>query len=149
MKKSDKREDILKVTLRIVKRSDWDFILMLRNNKKYQKYFYKQGTISKESHYQYLKNQIKNPNFYNWIICNQEKDIGYVRILENDISIMLDDKFTLKGIGTKALEQVEKKAKELGLKKLVGRVMIDNESSKKIFVKNNYKLLMYWYEKKI
>jgi len=35
------------------------------------------------------------------------------------------------------------------MKKLVGRVMIDNEKSKKIFLNNEYDLKMYWYEKKL
>ncbi len=135
--------------LRKVNEEDWDFILKIRNEEKYRACFYNQEEISQKEHYEYLKKISKNPNFFNWIICDDSKNVGYVRILNEDISIMIDLEFIGKGLGTKALKLTEIEAKKNGIKKLVGRVMIDNEKSKKIFEKNNYKLLMYWYEKDI
>ena len=58
-------------------------------------------------------------------------------------------KFQSQGIGTKALSLIENEAKKLGIKKLVGRIMVHNKNSKKIFVNNDYKLKMWWYEKNI
>jgi RimJ/RimL family protein N-acetyltransferase len=139
----------LNVTLRKVDRKDWDFILRLRNMKEYRKNFYEQGIITKKAHYKYLRSQISNNAFLNRIICNDNKDVGYIRILNNDVSIMIDKKHSGKGIGAKALQLIEREAKKSGIKKLVGRIMIHNQSSKKIFVKNNYKLLMYWFEKQL
>ena len=135
--------------LRKVNVEDWDFILKIRNEEKYRMYFYEQKKISKEEHYEYLKKMSTNSNFFNWIICYDSKDVGYIRILNEDISIMMDLEFNGKGLGTKALKLVENKARENGIKKLVGKVMIDNEKSKKIFEKNDYKQLMYWYETEI
>ena len=137
------------VTLREVEQTDWDFILKLRNDKKYRKNFYNQHTITKKEHYTYLKKQKKNPNFVQWIITYNNDDVGYVRILDSDVSIIVDKKYNNKGIGTNALSLIETKAKKLGIKKLVGRVMIGNKNSKEIFLKNNYKLLMLWLEKDI
>jgi len=77
------------------------------------------------------------------------RNIGYIRVLDNDVSIMIEKKYHGKGLGTIALTFLEKEAKKLGMKKLVGRVMIDNEKSKKIFLNNEYDLKMYWYEKKL
>ena len=139
----------MKITIREVKTKDWDFILSLRNQKKFAKYFYNQENISKKSHYDYLKTQKINPNFFHWIICYGKNDVGYVRILSSDISIMILEKFHGKGIGENTLSLVEIEAKKLGIKKLVGRIMIDNISSKRIFEKNDYKLKMYWLEKEI
>lgn len=139
----------LLLKLRKVQKKDWDFILKLRNRKETKKNFYNQKKISKAGHYAYLRNQEKNHDFFNWIICEDALNLGYVRILDNDISIMVDKKFQNKGISTKALKLVEIEARKLGLKKLIGRIMIHNKSSKKIFLKNNYKLLMYWLEKDI
>lgn len=140
---------MLKVSLRKVLKKDWNFILNLRNNEKYRDFFYSAGKITKKDHFDYMIKQKSNPNFVNWIICYGKSDVGYVRIFDNDVSIMLDDKFRNKGIGSIALELLEIEAKKLHISKLVGRVMIDNKSSKKIFEKNNYKLRMYWLEKKI
>lgn len=138
-----------KISLRYVERKDWDFILSLRNNEETRDNFYTKNEIKKQDHYKYLKKQEKNPSFFHWIISYGNFDAGYVRILDNDVSIMVDNKFQNKGIGTFALNLVEKEAKLLGIKKLVGRVMVHNNQSKKIFEKNNYKLLMYWLEKYI
>ncbi len=137
------------VSLRPVKKKDWDFILSLRNDDKTRDNFYTKNKIKKKDHYKYLQEQAKNPNFFHWIISYGNSNAGYVRILENDISIMLNNKFQNKGIGTSALKLIEKEAKLLGIKKLVGRVMVHNVQSKKIFEKNNYTLLMYWLEKYI
>jgi len=60
-----------------------------------------------------------------------------------------EKKFQTKGIGTVMLNLLEKKALGLGIKKLNAKVLIGNESSKKIFVKNNYKLKTYLFEKEI
>ena len=137
------------VELRKVTKDDWDYILRLRNSTYVQPYMYTKHRISKSEHYEYLKKQNRNPNFVNWIISMDSKNAGYVRVLDNDVSIMVEHKFHGKGIGTQALKLLEKEAKKSGIRKLVGRVMIDNEKSKQIFLNNDYKLLMYWFEKKI
>jgi RimJ/RimL family protein N-acetyltransferase len=137
----------LAVSLRKVIKKDWDYILKLRNKEEFRTFFYEQHTISKKEHYAYLRKQKSHPDFFNWIICYGKKDAGYLRISNEDISIIVDEKFQGKGIGTRALQLVENEAKKLGIKKLVGRIMIHNESSKQIFLNNNYKLKMYWYEK--
>ena len=62
---------------------------------------------------------------------------------------MINSDFRGKGLGTSALKLLEIEAKKVGIKKLIGRVRIQNEESKKIFEDNKYKLLMYWYEKNI
>ena len=110
---------------------------------------YTKHQISKSEHYEYLKKQNRNPNFVNWIICIYSKNVGYIRVLDNDVSIMIEKKFHGKGIGTQALEILEKEARKFGIRKLVGRVMVDNEKSKQIFLNNDYKLKMYWFEKNI
>ena len=139
----------MKVTLRKVSKKEWDYILRLRNDEDYRSNFYDQHVITKKEHYDYLKKQNSNPNFHNWIIEYAKKDVGYIRILDNDISIIIDKKYQDRGIGSQALELIESKAKKLRIKKLIGRIMITNKNSKKIFEKNGYKLLMYWLEKDI
>tara|TARA_B110001454_G_C12487946_1_gene337188 strand:- start:60 stop:395 length:336 start_codon:yes stop_codon:yes gene_type:complete len=110
---------------------------------------YTKHKITKSEHYEYLKKQKRNQNFVNWMICLDSKNVGYVRVLDNDVSIMIEKKYHGKGIGTTTILLLEKEAKKFGIKKLVGRVMIDNEKSKQIFLNNDYKLKMYWYEKKL
>jgi RimJ/RimL family protein N-acetyltransferase len=139
----------MKVSLRRILKKDWNYILNLRNNDKFRENFYQQHKISKTEHFEYLNKQKSNPNFFNWIICYGKNDVGYIRILDNDVSIIIDEKFHNRDIGSKSLKLLEIEAKSLGITKLVGRVMYENKSSKKIFQKNNYKLKMYWLEKEI
>ena len=133
--------------LKKMSRDDWDFILKLRNKKEYRSFFIQQHTISEKEHYQYMTQEEKNPNYSCWIILKDFIKIGYIRILENDVGIAIENKYHGKGYGANALLLLEKEAKKIGLTKLVGRVMIHNESSKKIFLNNDYKLKLHWYEK--
>ncbi|MCV0430375.1 GNAT family N-acetyltransferase [Nitrosopumilus sp.] len=131
-----------------VKRENWDIILELRNE--FFQMFYKQTKpIQKDEHYAYLTENEKNQNFHHWMIKFNKKTVGYVRILNEDVGIMIKKEYQSKGIATKALELVEKEAKKESIKKLIALVKIENEESKKIFEKNNFKMKMFWYEKDI
>ena len=94
-----------------------------------------------------MNKQITNSNFHQWIATDGKKDVGYIRILDQDINIMVEKKFQTKGIGTIILKLVEKNAVKVGIKKLKAIVLAGNESSRKIFIKNNYKLKMHSFEK--
>ena len=137
------------ISLKIVKEEDWDFVLDLRNEKDFRKYFQNQKHIEKNEHYEYLNKQKNNTNFFNWIICDNSEDVGYVRILDNDVSIMIKPSHHGKGIGTDAMRLVEIEAQKLGIKYLIGKMMIFNKKSEKIFVNNGFELKMYWYEKQM
>ena len=139
----------MEIILKSVERQDWDFIYDLRTNPSSKNNFYTKKSFSKDEHYSYLSKQEQSSDFFHWMIVSENQNIGYIRIFNNDISIMISRQYQNKGIGSQALEFVEKEAKTLGINKLVGRVMLDNESSKKIFEKNGYKILMYWLEKDI
>lgn len=131
-----------------VKPDDWDTILDLRNT--FYKMFYKQSKpISKNEHYEYLRSHDDDANFHHWMIKNDEKIVGYVRIVQEDVGIMIKEECQGKGIATRALELVIKEAKTLGMSKLIALVKPENIQSKKIFEKNNFEMKMYWYEKEI
>ena len=139
----------MKIELREVEKKDWNFVLKLRNEF-YEYSFYEQNEpILKDDHYKYMNGQETNPNFHQWIAFDGKNDVGYIRILDQDINIMVEKEFQSKGIGTAMLNLVEKKALNLGIKKLKAIVIAGNESSKKIFIKNNFKLIMHSFEKEI
>jgi len=123
----------MEIILKSVERHDWDFIYDLRTNPSSKNNFYTKKSFSKEEHYSYLSKQEQSSDFFHWMIVSENQNIGYIRIFNNDISIMISRQYQNKGIGSQALEFVEKEAKTLGINKLVGRVMLDNESSKKNF----------------
>ena len=140
-----------KIELRKVVEKDWDFILNLRNEFYTNSFYEQKKPIQKAEHYGYMSKQATNTNFHQWVAVKSENllPIGYIRILDQDINIMVEKKSQTKGIGTVMLNLVEKEARRLGIKKLKAKVLIGNDSSKKIFEKNNYKLKMHLFEKEI
>ena len=139
----------MKIKLREVIEKDWDYVLGLRNQFYANSFYVQTKPISNDEHYEYMNKQKSNPNFHQWIATDGKNDVGYIRILDQDINIMVEKKFQTKGIGTVMLNLVEKEARGLGIKKLKAKVLIGNDSSKKIFEKNNYKLKIYLFEKEI
>lgn len=136
------------ISLRNVKKDDWNFIMNLRNDL-YKFFYIQKKPLTKKEHYSYMKKQSKNPDFYHWMIRYEQNDVGYVRILNNDVGIMIKKEFQNKGIASHVLKLVEKEAKKIGLKKLIALISVKNKPSMKIFTKNNYSLKMYWLEKEI
>ena len=128
------------ISLKIVKEEDWDFVLDLRNEKNFRKYFQNQKHIEKNEHYEYLNKQKNNPNFFNWIICDNSDDVGYVRILDNDVSIMIKPSHHGKGIGTMVLSHLLKYGfKKLHLHRISAEVIEYNENSIHLFEKSKFK----------
>jgi RimJ/RimL family protein N-acetyltransferase len=139
----------MEIKLRDVNKKDWDYILELRN-KFFEDDFLKQkNCITKIEHYNYMKKQESNTNFHQWISTDGREDIGYIRLLKDDVSIMVDQKFQNKGIGTMMLRLLEDKAKIIGIKKIKAVVRKNNFSSEKIFEKNNYQIKTLIFEKDI
>lgn len=134
--------------LKNIQSQDWEIIRKLRNEN--FEFFYKQQTpLTKEHHFNYMKKQSGNKNFHHWFIYNNDELVGYIRILDLDIGIIISKQFQRLGYASKALELVEIKAKNIGLSKLVALVMPENISSKKLFLKNNYKLKINLFEKEL
>jgi len=139
----------MEIKLREVCKEDWDYILQLRNSFFKDDFLEQQKVLTKKEHYEYMEKQKSNTNFYQWISSDEEKNVGYIRLLEDDVSIIVDQKFQNKGIGTIMLALMEKEAKKIGLKKIKALVRKNNFSSEKIFLKNNYKLKILMFEKEI
>jgi len=137
----------MKINLRNISKFDWDYILYLRNENFKNSFYEQKKPIQQQEHHDYMKKQFSNPNFHHWIATDGKNNLGYIRILDQDISILVGKKFQTKGIGTIMLKLVEEKAKNLHIKKLKAIVLPENEISKKIFVKNDYSLKMNIFEK--
>ena len=139
----------MEIKLKEVCKEDWDYILQLRNSFFKDDFLEQQKVLTKKEHYEYMEKQKSNTNFYQWISSNEEKNVGYIRLLEDDVSVIVDQKFQNKGIGTIMLALMEKEAKKIGLKKIKALVRKNNFSSEKIFLKNNYQLKILMFEKEI
>ncbi len=139
----------MEIKLREVREEDWDYILELRNHFFKDDFVEQQNVLTKKEHYDYMEKQQFNTDFHQWISTDGEKNVGYIRLLEDDVSIMVDQKFQNEGIGTIMLRLMEKEAKKIGIKKIKALVRKNNFSSEKIFLKNNYQLKTLMFEKEI
>ena len=139
----------MEINLKKCTKDNWDFILSLRNDFYKNSLYIQVKPLTKTEHYEYMEKQSKNPNFHQWITVMDEKIIGYIRILDNAINIMVSKEYHDQGIGSIMLKLLEIEAKKLGITKLIGLVRIDNNGSKKIFQKNDYQLKLNWFEKEL
>ena len=136
------------ISLKIIHKKDWDFILELRNQ--FYSMFYSQITsLTRKEHYNYMEKQKSNSGFHHWLICIDDLPVGYVRILDNDVGIMIKKEFQKLGIASKALKLTEYKAKNLQIKKLVALIMTQNGDSINLFTKNGFEHKMNFYEKNL
>ena len=136
------------INLLDVNKNTWDFILNLRNDD-FSNFYQQEKPLNKEEHYNYLSSQEKNSNFHHWLINYQSQNIGYVRINDNDVGIMIKKEFQNKGFATIALQLAVEKARKLGIKKLIALVKPENIGSKEVFLKNDFKEKLHWLEKTI
>lgn len=139
----------MEIKLREVCKEDWDYILELRNNFFEDDFLEQKKILTKKEHYEYMEKQKSNTSFHQWISFDGKNNVGYIRLLKDDVSIIVDQKFQNKGIGTIMLELMEKEAKKIGLKKIKALVRKNNSSSEKIFLKNNYNVTTLMFEKEI
>ncbi|WKT58875.1 GNAT family N-acetyltransferase [Candidatus Nitrosotenuis chungbukensis] len=139
----------MNIHLRSCTRDDWDIILDLRNQFYLGSFILQDRPLTKKEHYEYMEKQLTNPHFHQWMAIMDNNVVGYIRILDLEINILVVKEYQNKGVGTKMLQLLENEAKKLNIKKLRGSVRADNLNSKQLFEKNNYKLKMYWFEKEL
>ena len=123
----------MNVILKSVDKKDWDFILDLRNESR--KYFLQNEIITKKTHYNYMEKNLNNPRFKIWIIYSEKQKLGYVRLLDTDLSTVLIEKYRGKGLGSIALKMGIEKCKELGIDKLTAMIRDDNPASFNLYSK--------------
>ena len=138
----------MNVKIRPVEKKDWKFILHLRNLEDIRLAFHDSSIINDETHLKYMQKMEANPNFFQWIITYNKKDVGYIKIDGLVFGSMLLNEYRGEGIGKQAYALVFKEAKKLGLTKLTAQVKMDRETSiefemktgwikKEIIYKNN------------
>ncbi|MFC6331793.1 GNAT family N-acetyltransferase [Paenibacillus septentrionalis] len=91
-----------------------------------------------------------DPRFCSYVILDDDRVIGYMMLSPfikkhscartAEITIYLDGEFKAKGIGSQALEYLERKATEHGFHTLIAVVCTENERSISLFKRHHYQL---------
>ena len=79
-----------------------------------------------------------NPNFFQWMITYNQKNVGYIKIVNLEFGSMLLNDYRGKKIGKQAYTLVFEEAKKLGLTKLTAQVKINRETSLEFEMKTGW-----------
>ena len=106
----------MKVSIRKVSKNDWRFILKLRNQESSRLSFHDTSTIDWNTHVSYMTKITSNATNHHWIVISDNKDVGYIKIVNNVFGSNLLDGYRRKGIGSAHTNLFLKKQKNLVLK---------------------------------
>lgn len=130
--------------LRHVEENDIELIFNWSNDNEVRKNSFHTETIKWEEHVNWFKNIIENKNVYFFILENDGRPIGQIRITfeKNDegiISFSISKEFRGFGFGKEILRLAEEQLNKINVKcQLIGLVKKDNIASRKSFIKNRY-----------
>ena len=131
-------KDIKMTTLELIKNSPrhWDFIRKLRNSAK--KGFVQQEHITE---IQQAEHMLKYNNNY-WVCLADEKPVGYVGVIDDDIRVATHPAFQGQGVGSFMINEIVKLFPDA-----VAKVKLDNEASLKLFEKCGFEKRFYLLER--
>jgi ribosomal protein S18 acetylase RimI-like enzyme len=116
----------------------WEFIRELRNMDNVRQGFIQQEEIDEISHATYMLQY--NNNF--WICLDNQKPVGYVGVIDNDIRVATHPDAQGKGAGSFMINEVMK------LNPFAyAKVKLENEASIKLFERCGFKKKYYLMEK--
>ena len=116
----------------------WEFIRKLRNMDGVRQGFVNQQEIKPVEQARYM---LKHNDDY-WICLVDEKPVGYVGIIDDDIRVATHPDFQGKGVGAFMIDEVMKTNPFAH-----ARVKLDNDASLKLFEKCGFKKKFYLLEK--
>ena len=138
----------MKVSIRKVSKNDWRFILKLRNQESSRLSFHDTSTVDWNTHVSYMTKITSNTTDHHWIVIYDNKDVGYIKIVNNVFGSNLLDGYRRKGIGSAAYKLVFEEAKKLGFKKLTAEVKIERPIPLTFEEKTGWKKIKLIYKNK-
>ena len=129
---------MMNVEIKPVEKKDWEFILQLRNQKDVRLACHDTSIIDGKTHFEYMQKMKTNPNFFQWMITYNQKNVGYIKIVNLEFGSMLLNDYRGKKIGKQAYTLVFEEAKKLGLTKLTAQVKINRETSLEFEMKTGW-----------
>lgn len=130
------------MTLRKCNYNDLDKIFKWINDVEVRKNSFNSSYISYESHIRWFNEKINLNNIYIYIILNDNKEIGTIRLEKKDskaiISYLIDNKYRGHGYGNETIKLIKKEAIINNIDILEASVKKDNMLSRKIFINNGF-----------
>ncbi|MEK7078595.1 MAG: GNAT family N-acetyltransferase [Patescibacteria group bacterium] len=131
-------QNINEFTQRKVGLADSRLLFHWKNDPIVRRASFWQNIIRFKDHIEWLKAVLNNPNILIYILERNSIPVGMYRlelIKETaTINISVDSKFRGQGVGKKIIGQIILTAKNVGIKKLIAEVKMDNLPSNKLFL---------------
>lgn len=130
------------IMLRRCTYSDMDIIYKWINDDEVRNNSFNSDYIEYETHVKWFNEKINSNNIYMYIILNNNKEIGTIRLEKHDskaiISYLISNEYRGKGYGNKVIDLIKKEAIINNIDILEAIVKKDNIASRKIFINNGF-----------
>jgi len=133
--------------MRLAKENDAKLLWLWANDPATRKNTFHPQNIKWKEHINWFHNSLNSKNTRIWILEYNDEQVGQIRYdrvnnIKAEIDFSIDRNFRGKGLGTRILMMTAIRACEsLKVKLLEGIVLEFNKSSRRAFVKANYKLI--------
>ena len=130
------------IMLRRCTYSDMDIIYKWINDDEVRTNSFNSDYIEYETHVKWFNEKINSDNSYMYIILNNNKEIGTIRLEKHNskaiISYLISNEYRGKGYGNKVIDLIKKEAIINNIDILEAVVKKDNIASRKIFINNGF-----------
>lgn len=130
------------IMLRRCTYSDMDIIYKWINDDEVRNNSFNSDYIEYETHVKWFNEKINSNNIYMYIILNNNKEIGTIRLEKHNskaiISYLISNKYRGKGYGNKVIDLIKKEAIINNIDILEAIVKKDNIASRRIFINNGF-----------
>jgi len=131
-----------RIYLKEIKTEDWHFLVKIRNEPEARKASLNSRHFSKTGYQNYIRNQLnQNKKNRHWAVTLNNRIIGHVKIINQELGYIITKKYRNKGLGTQVLVLLLKEAKKLGYKKVFDVVKIDQPISLWFAIKNSFVMI--------
>ena len=130
------------IMLRRCTYSDMDIIYKWINDDEVRNNSFNSDYIEYEVHVKWFNEKINSNNIYMYIILNNNKEIGTIRLEKHNskaiISYLISNEYRGKGYGNKVIDLIKKEAIINNIDILEAVVKKDNIVSRRIFINNGF-----------
>lgn len=130
------------IMLRRCTYSDMDIIYKWINDDEVRNNSFNSDYIEYEVHIKWFNEKINSNNIYMYIILNNNKEIGTIRLEKHNskaiISYLISNEYRGKGYGNKVIDLIKKEAIINNIDILEAIVKKDNIVSRRIFINNGF-----------
>lgn len=127
------------ITIREVKKDDWDFILAVENENRNM--MYSTNQISYYEHQKFMNKMITDKNYHYWLVEYNNQKVGLARLYRTDFGYAILNEFQHKKIGQAVYDLIFDEAKDLGIEKITDSIRLSNPVALYVALKKGFRVI--------